>query len=142
MDHNAVSHVSPGGDPERCEPIPPIELESEPVAPPQGAGAGAGARDTGLALIRRANRWLLAGAVTLAGALSLLARSTFHGRALNSAAAAPSASGTSGAASSASGTSAGAGATDSTAAGASLTPPDQAPAASLPSPSAVVSGGS
>jgi hypothetical protein len=38
------------------------------------------ARDAGLDLIRRANRWLIVGAVALTGGVSLAAAHAFHGR--------------------------------------------------------------
>jgi len=37
-------------------------------------------RDSGLNLVHRLNRWLVAGAVAAAGALSLIAAEAFHGR--------------------------------------------------------------
>ena len=40
------------------------------------------AREAGLELIRRVNRWLVAGAIAAAGILSLLAAHAFHGRTL------------------------------------------------------------
>jgi hypothetical protein len=38
------------------------------------------ARDAGLALIRRANRWMVAGAVAGTGLISVAAANAFHGR--------------------------------------------------------------
>ncbi|MFL5824843.1 MAG: hypothetical protein ACJ764_15535 [Solirubrobacteraceae bacterium] len=40
------------------------------------------ARDAGLALISRINRWMIAGAVGLAGLISFVAAQSFHGRTL------------------------------------------------------------
>ncbi len=42
------------------------------------------ARDAGLALISRINRWLIAGAVAFSGLISLAAAHAFHGRSLTS----------------------------------------------------------
>ncbi len=39
-----------------------------------------GARDRGLALLSRINRWVIAGAVGLSGVLSVAAANGFHGR--------------------------------------------------------------
>jgi hypothetical protein len=38
------------------------------------------ARDAGLRLVRRANRWLIVGTIAGSGALALVARDAFHGR--------------------------------------------------------------
>jgi hypothetical protein len=38
------------------------------------------AREDGLALISRINRWLIAGAIALSGAISVAAANAFHGR--------------------------------------------------------------
>jgi hypothetical protein len=48
--------------------------------PSQTRGHGIEARDAGLAFLSRLNRWLVAGAVGAAGALSLLAANGFHGK--------------------------------------------------------------
>ena len=89
-----------------------------------------------MARIATANRWLLAGAVTLTGAIALIARSSFHGHTLNTAATTP-------ANSSAAATAAQSNQSAQTAnPGDSIAPPDQPPVASLPDPSVVVSGGS
>ncbi len=40
----------------------------------------AAARDAGLALISRINRWMVAGSVALAALISLVAEHSFHGR--------------------------------------------------------------
>ncbi len=85
-------------------------------------------RDRGLALISRLNRWMIAGAVALTGAISILAKESFHGRTLSSSGSV-SQSSSSSSASSSSG---------------SIQQPAQAPS-SVPAPVApapVVSGGS
>ena len=41
-------------------------------------------RDAGLALITRINRWMIAGAVAFAGAVSLVAARSFHGHTASS----------------------------------------------------------
>ncbi len=92
------------------------------------------ARDAGLALISRINRWLIAGAVGLTGVISLAAAHAFHGRtvATSSVSAAPAAS-----SQPASNPNAGS--------GSGLQQPTSAPApapAPAPTPSPAVSGGS
>ncbi|MGO9972130.1 MAG: hypothetical protein ACLP01_04820 [Solirubrobacteraceae bacterium] len=84
-------------------------------------------RDAGLDLIRRGNRWLVAGAVGLAGVVSLAAAHAFPGRTITSGVA----SAVSGQAQPQQGSS-----------GSGLQSPSQAPGVALPAPSAVVSGGS
>ena len=84
-------------------------------------------RDAGLDLIRRGNRWLVAGAVGMAGVVSLAAAHAFPGRTITSGVA----SAVSGQAQSQQGLS-----------GSGLQSPSQAPGVALPAPSAVVSGGS
>jgi hypothetical protein len=121
------------------QPLPPVaQLEPDelcaPIAPPSPIGAGV--RDRGMAMIASANKWLIGGAVALAGALSLVAAGTFKGHALRTGAAASSS------AASQSGGGGGAAAPSEPNAGASLAPPDAAPAASVPTPAPVVSGGS
>ena len=81
-------------------------------------------------LIRRVNRWLVAGAVAAVGFLSLAAAHTFHGHTVTARGATSSAS---------SGTQQ-AQAPSSAAGG--LASPAQAPAPASPGPGAVVSGGS
>jgi hypothetical protein len=92
------------------------------------------AREAGLKLIRRVNRWLIAAAVAAAGMFSLLAAHAFHGHAA-----------TTGAASSSSSASAPAGSPSGVpqaADGSGLQAPAQAPASAPASPAPVVSGGS
>ena len=43
------------------------------------------ARDAGLRLISRINRWTIAGAIALSGVISLVAAKSFHGRTLKTA---------------------------------------------------------
>ena len=91
------------------------------------------ARDRGLALVSRLNRWLIAGAVGLSGVLSVAAAHAFHGhtRIANSQSAGASSSATRQQSSVSSG-------------GGSLQQPAQAPTSAPASaaPSPVVSGGS
>jgi hypothetical protein len=99
-----------------------------------------GARDAGLQLIRRINRWLIGGAVAAAGLLSLLAAHAFHGhtvttRGASSSLSAPQLSSSSSGASYSSPSS-------SNASGSGLQSPGQAPAAAAAAPAPVVSGGS
>jgi hypothetical protein len=120
------------------QPLPPVaQLEPDelpgPIAPPSRIGAGV--RDTGMAMIASANKWLIGGAVALAGALSLVAAGTLKGHTLHTGAAASSS------AASQSGGGSAAAPSDPNA-GAGLAPPDAAPAASVPMPAPVVSGGS
>lgn len=86
-------------------------------------------RDAGLAIARRANRWLLVGAVAGTGAISLAAAHTFPGRRAAAAAAAI-----------AGGSSQPAGQQGVGASG--LQAPSQGPTAAVAAPTAVVSGGS
>jgi hypothetical protein len=90
------------------------------------------ARDAGLDLIARINRWFVAGAVVLTGAVSVAAARSFHG---HSSGAAATQSAGSGSSSTSSGGS-------STSSGGSLQQPSQAPSTSSPAPAPVVSGGS
>jgi hypothetical protein len=88
------------------------------------------ARNRGLALISRINRWMIAGAVGLAGLISLVAAHSFHGRTLSSSNSlsstpAPSASNSS-----------------ANQAGGGLQQPAQAPSPTQSAPGPVVSGGS
>lgn len=100
--------------------------------------ASINARDRGLALISRINRWMIAGAVALTGLVSLVASHSFHGRTLSSSAA------SSGSSSGSSGSSSSAGSTSSSNSAGSIQQPSQAPApAQVPvAPAPVVSGGS
>jgi len=95
------------------------------------------ARDAGLNLIARINRWMIAGAVALSGLISVAAARSFHGRAATSASATsqpsqPSSSST------------GSDSSSSSSDGSGIQQPPQtpsaAPAQSAPAP--VVSGGS
>lgn len=97
-----------------------------------------GARDAGLELIRRVNRWLIAGAVAAAGLLSLLAANAFHGHTVTSGGAASS----SGGSLSSSSSSGAASSSSSNAGGSGLQGPGQAPAPAPAAPAPVVSGGS
>ena len=86
-------------------------------------------------MIRRINRWLIAGAVAAAGLFSLLAAHAFHGRTVNtSASSTPNAVSQSRASSGA--------LPSSSSAGSGLQPPAQAPAPAPAVPAPVVSGGS
>jgi hypothetical protein len=108
---------------------------TRPQPPLAGSGPRtASAREAGLAMIRRVNRWLIAGAVAAAGMFSLLAAHAFHGRSLNtSASSASQAASQSGASQSPSSTSG---------SGAGLQAPAQAPSPAPAAPAPVVSGGS
>lgn len=86
-------------------------------------------------MIRRMNRWLIAGAVTAAGAFSLLAAHTFHGRTVNA-----SASSSSNAASQSRASSRAL--PSSSSAGSGLQSPARAPTPAPAASSPVVSGGS
>jgi hypothetical protein len=97
------------------------------------APRGAAAREAGLELIRRVNRWLIAAAVAAAGLFSLLAAHAFHGHTVTTGVASSSSSAASPAASRPVAQSAG---------GSGLQAPAQAPAPAPPAPSPVVSGGS
>lgn len=94
----------------------------------------ASARDAGLELIRRINRWMIAGAIALTGVISLVAARSFHGHtasaATSSQASQPSSSGSA--------------ASSSDSSGGGLSQPAQAPSSSSGSsaPAPVVSGGS
>lgn len=99
------------------------------------------ARDAGLALVSRINRWMIAGAIALSGVISLIAQQAFHGHTVNASNASSAASNASNAASSA------ASAPSSSSSGSSsLQQPAQAPApapsSSSSSSGGVVSGGS
>ena len=106
--------------------------DPSPEDAPRSA-APAEARDAGVRLIRRATGWLVAGAVTCAGVVSVAAADAFHGHTVSTGSASTS---------SASPAPAQPSAPQSTGNGAGLQAPAQVPApASLPS-SPVVSGGS
>jgi hypothetical protein len=89
-------------------------------------------RDAGLALISRINRWFVAGAVVLTGAISLAAARSFHGHstASTSSTSAPAQSSGSGSSSSSSGS------------GLQQPTSSPSPAPAQSAPAAVVSGGS
>jgi len=96
------------------------------------------AREAGLELIRRINRWLIAGTVAAAGLFSLLAAHALPGHTVTTGSAPSSVasqSGTSSGASSASHSSSNAG-------GSGLQAPAQAPSLAPAVPAPVVSGGS
>ena len=95
------------------------------------------AREAGFGLIRRINRWLVAGAVAAAGLLSLLASHAFHGHAVTTGGASSNLS-----AASQSGSSSGVPQSASSDNGSGLQAPAQAPAQSPAAPAPVVSGGS
>ncbi|MGZ4227171.1 MAG: hypothetical protein ACXVHX_16570 [Solirubrobacteraceae bacterium] len=87
-------------------------------------------REAGMDLVHRVNRWLVAGAVSAAGFLSLVAAHAFHGHSVAVGGATSSAS---------------RGVQQSQApsrAGGGFGSPAQAPAPATPGPGAVVSGGS
>ena len=87
-------------------------------------------RDAGMDLVRRVNRWLVAGAVSAAGFLSLIASHAFHGHRV--AAGDPTSSASRGVQVPQAPSSSGGG----------LASPAQAPTPATPGPGAVVSGGS
>jgi hypothetical protein len=122
-------------------------MRNDPIAPPHGP-KGSGpirAREAGLALTRRVNRWMIGGAVILTGGVSTVTAHAFHARSpgvTSSSATAPAARrSTSGAHRSASTAS-----SSGSGQGASLQAPSQAPTAAVPAPATapapVVSGGS
>lgn len=86
------------------------------------------ARDRGLVLISRLNRWMIAAAVALTGVVSIVAKESFHGRTLSQSAVSQSSS-------------SGGGASSSTGSiQQPVQPPSSLPAPAVPAP--VVSGGS
>jgi hypothetical protein len=91
------------------------------------------ARDAGFALIGRINRWLIAGAVVLSGAISVAAAKSVHGHSTTPASSAAHSSSASSASSSP-------GTASSSSSG--LQQPAQAPSQAPSSPAPVVSGGS
>ena len=93
------------------------------------------AREVGLGLIRRFNRWLVAGTVATAGLFSLLA--AFHGHTVTTRGVSSSS-----VAASQAGLSAGAPQSPSSAGGSGLKAPAQAPVPAAAAPTPVVSGGS
>lgn len=95
---------------------------------------GVSARNAGFAFVARTNRWMIAGAVAIAGGLTAVTAHAFHAR--PSAAARPKAAAST---PTSRGQSSG-----SQSAGAQLQPPSQPPAAADPNPvpTPVVSGGS
>ena len=92
------------------------------------------AREAGLELIRRVNRWLIAAAVAAAGLFSLLAGNAFHGHTVTTGRASSSSSAVSPGASPSG--------VPQSAGGSGLQAPAQAPAPAPAAPSPVVSGGS
>jgi hypothetical protein len=108
---------------------------SRPVSA-RGAAPNARAREAGLELIRRINRWLIGAAVAAAGLLSLLAAQAFRGHTISTGAAA-SGSSASQSTSPSTGTP-----SSSNAGGSGPQAPAQAPAPAPAAPAPVVSGGS
>jgi hypothetical protein len=98
------------------------------------------AREAGLDLIRRVNRWLIAAAVAAAGFLSLLAANAFHGRTITTSGGSASSAAQSQSQSSPSVS--GSSTSSSSAGGSGLQSPAQAPAPAPAAPAPVVSGGS
>jgi hypothetical protein len=98
------------------------------------APRGAAAREAGLELIRRVNRWLIAAAVAAAGLFSLLAAHALHGHTVTTGRPSSSSSAVSLAASPSG--------VPQSAGGSGLQAPAQAPAPAPAAPSPVVSGGS
>ena len=96
------------------------------------------ARDAGLELIRRINRWLIAGAVAAVGLFSLLAAHAFHGHTVTTSRASSSVASQSGPISGSSSSSH----SPSNAGGSGLQAPAQAPSPAPAAPAPVVSGGS
>src|SRR6516165_5377531 len=92
------------------------------------------AREAGLELIRRVNRWLIAAAVAAAGMFSLFAAHAFHGHTVTRGGASSSSS-----AASSAGSQSG---VPQSAGGSGLQAPAQAPAPTPATPTPVVSGGS
>lgn len=98
------------------------------------APRGAAARQAGLELIRRVNRWLIAAAVAAVGLFSLLAAHAFHGHTVTTGGASSSSSAVSPAGSPSG--------VPQSVGGSGLQAPAQAPAPASAAPSPVVSGGS
>ena len=101
-------------------------------------------RDAGLELVRRTNRWLIAGAVAATGFVSLAAAHAFHGRTITGSGASSSASSPtqqSGSLSSASSPTQQSG-SSSRAGGGGLQSPSQTPVSGSSGSTGVVSGGS
>jgi hypothetical protein len=92
------------------------------------------AREAGLELIRRINRWLIAAAVAAAGMFSLLAAHALHGHTVAVGASSNTAAGA--------GSSSGAPQSNSSASGSGLQAPTQIPAPAPAAPAPVISGGS
>jgi hypothetical protein len=111
-----------------------MELHSMPSGRrpqrPSATAQAVTARDVGLELTRRLNRWLIGGAVAATAALSLVAAHAFHGHTATVGGVSASASGTAQQQSS------------SNADGAGLQSPAQGPVPAASAPSGVVSGGS
>jgi len=118
-------------------------MRNDPIAlhGPKGSGP-IRAREAGLALTRRVNRWMISGAVILTGGVSAVTAHAFHARspAVTSSSAPASAAHRSTSSAHRSASSSGSGQ------GASLQAPSQAPTAAAPAPATapapVVSGGS
>jgi hypothetical protein len=89
-------------------------------------------RDAALALVSRINRWFIAGAIVLSGAISLAAARSFHGHSSAASTGSTSAQSSSSSSGSSRGSSSGSG----------LQQPVQAPSSAQSSPAPVVSGGS
>jgi len=92
----------------------------------------ASARDAGLELIRRINRWMIAGAVALAGMISLVAARSFQGHTASAATTSQSSQSSS----------SGSAGSSSSSSGGGLSQPSQAPSPAQSAPATVVSGGS
>jgi hypothetical protein len=109
-------------------------LRPDPIIGPDMNSKATAARDAGLELIRRINRWMIAGAIALTGVISLLAAGSFHGHSASAATTSQSSQGSGSSTSSSSSSSDGSG----------LAQPAQAPSSSSGSsaPAPVVSGGS
>lgn len=88
----------------------------------------ASARDAGLELIRRINRWMIAAAVALAGMISLVAARSFHGHTASAATSSQSSQSSN--------------SSSSNSSGGGLSQPSQAPSPAQSAPAPVVSGGS
>lgn len=126
-------------------------MRSDPTPPPLGP-SGPGplrAREAGLALTRRVNRWMIGGAVILTGGVSAVTAHAFHARSptvTGSSAAATTARHAAARRSHASAGSASTASSDRSGQGASLQAPSQPPTAVAPAPATapapVVSGGS
>jgi hypothetical protein len=127
-------------------PIVALAMERISTTPgprmPDAPARAVATRDAGLDLIRRVNRWLIAGAVAGTGVLSLAAAHAFHGRTVTVGAASSSSGSAAQPSQPSSSSPAQQSQPSSSSAGSGLQSPAQSPAPASTGSSAVVSGGS